>query len=169
MIEFTGLIKKFSDGLNFIAKWISIIYIFLVTVLVLSGVFLRAMGQSLSWSEELARWLLVGIAFVSSSVALKQGSHVGITIIVKKLPFKIKKYVIQLANLMILVFLAYGFWLSFLAARFTSQQMGDVIGLSMIYVKMHIPISFLIMIIHVIYYIFAIIDNESPEDFLVSK
>lgn len=158
-----------SDRVNRVAEWISIVYAFLVTVLVLGSVFMRMAGRAPSWSEELARWLLIGIAFISSSIALKRGSNIGITALIKAVPYKVLlKVIIQISNLLVLIFLVYMFWFGLDAAIKAADQTGDIIPVSAIYVKLHIPAGALMMIIHVLYCSAGIFTNEDPKKFLLS-
>lgn len=159
-----------SERVDRVAIYISIVYAFLVTVLVLGSVFLRMAGNAPTWSEELARWLLVGIAFISSSVALKRGSHIGITVLVKSIPFKLPvKIIILLSNVLVLIFLAFMFWFGLDAAIKAADQSGDIIPISVIYVKLHIPLGAMMMAIHVLYCTVGIFTNEDPKIFLLSQ
>jgi len=159
-----------SDKVDRLAIWISILYAFIVTVLVLGSVFLRMAGSAPSWSEEMARWLLVGIAFISSSVALKRGAHIGITSLVKSLPYSLLvKIIIQASNVLVLVFLVYMFWFGLDAALKAVDQTGDIIPVSVVFVKLQIPIGALMMITHVLYCIAGIFTEDDPKTFLLSQ
>lgn len=51
----------------------------LMAAVVIIQVFFRfVMNNSLSWSEEAARYLQVWITFVGSSIALRRGAHIGV-------------------------------------------------------------------------------------------
>jgi len=170
MTKIVDFLKILSDWVDRVAMWISILYAFLVTVLVLGSVFLRMAGRAPSWTEELARWLLIGIAFVSSSVALKRGGHIGITALVKNIPFRpLVKGIIQLSNILVLIFLGYVFWFGMDAAIEALPQTGDIIPVSAIYVKLHIPLGVLMMMAHVLYYAAAVMTNDDPTRFLLSQ
>jgi len=170
MTKVVDLLKILSDWADRLATWISILYAFLVTVLVLSSVFLRMAGRAPSWTEELARWLLIGIAFVSSSIALKRGGHIGITALVKSIPYTpLVKGIIQLSNILVLIFLGYVFWFGMDAAIEALPQTGDIIPVSAIYVKVHIPLGGLMMIVHVLYYAAGVMTSDDPKQFLLSQ
>ena len=169
MSKLMSWLGNVSDRVDRVAVWISIVYAFLVTVLVLGSVFLRMAGRAPSWSEELARWLLIGIAFISSSIALKRGSHIGITALVKTIPYKTPlKIIILASNLLVLIFLAYMFWFGLDAAVKAADQTGDIIPVSALYVKLHIPVGALMMMIHVLYCSVGIFTNDDPKKFLLS-
>ena len=170
MTKVVDILKILSDRVDRFATWMSILYAFLVTVIVLGSVFLRMAGRAPSWSEEFARWLLIGIAFVSSSIALKRGGHIGITALVKSIPYKsLLKVIIQFSNLLVLIFLLYVFWFGLDAAIKAVDQTGDIIPLSVIYVKLHIPLGVLLMIIHVLYYSAGVMISDDPKKFLLSQ
>ncbi len=170
MTKVVAFLKNLSDRVDRLATWISILYAFLVTIIVLGSVFLRMAGRAPSWSEEFARWLLIGIAFVSSSIALKRGGHIGITALVKSIPYTpLVKGIIQLSNILVLLFLGYAFWFGMDAAIQALPQTGDIIPVSAIYVKLHIPLGVLMMMVHVLYYIAGIMKSDDPTQFLLSQ
>jgi TRAP-type C4-dicarboxylate transport system permease small subunit len=170
MTKVADILKTISDRVDRLAMWISILYAFLVTVIVLGSVFLRMAGRAPSWTEELARWLLIGIAFVSSSIALKRGGHIGITALVKIIPYApLVKGVIQISNILVLLFLGYAFWFGMDAAIQALPQTGDIIPVSAIYVKLHIPLGVLMMMVHVLYYAAGIMKSDDPTQFLLSQ
>lgn len=170
MEKWTVRFRQLSDGVNRVATWLSILYAFLVTVVVLSSVFLRMAGRAPSWSEEFARWLIVGIAFVSASVALKRGMHIGITAIVRSIRNRwVLTAFVQLTNFMVLIFLGYLFWFGLDAALQAIDQTGDIIPISVFFVKLHIPLGALMMITHLLYYITGVMSCEEPQGFLLSQ
>lgn len=170
MTKVVDMLKILSDRVDRLATWISMLYAFLVTVIVLGSVFLRMAGRAPSWSEEFARWLLIGIAFVSSSIALKRGGHIGITALVKSIPYTpLVKGIIQLSNILVLLFLGYVFWFGLDAAIQALEQTGDIIPVSAIYVKLHIPLGALMMIVHVLYYSAGVMTSDDPKRFLLSQ
>lgn len=163
-------LKRISDIVNQAAMWLSILYAFLVTVLVLSSVFLRMAGRAPSWSEEFARWIIIAIAFVSASIALKRGMHIGITVIVRTISNTLLlKVIIEASNILALIFLGYVFWFGLDAAIKAIDQMGDIIPVSIMYAKLHVPFGALLMMIHVLYYTVAVIHSMDPKEFLLSQ
>ncbi len=170
MTKVLSWLELASNRVDRIAVWISILYAFLVTVTVLASVFLRMAGNAPTWSEEFARWLLVGIAFISASAALKRGSHIGITALVKSIPsLPLVRAIILVSNLLVLTFLVFMFWFGLDAALKAVDQTGDIIPLSVVYVKLHIPLGALMMIIHVLYATAGLFTKDDPREFLLSQ
>jgi len=165
LFKATIISKKISDAVEKIGYLMCGIYAGLIFVLVFSGVILRVMGLSLSWSEELSRWMLISIAFISSSVALKKGQHVGVSVIIHSVPKYICKIFIIITDVIIIFFVSICMYYSFLVAIQAANQLGDIIQISMIYVKLHLPIGFLFMLIHSVYHLLAVIQTDDPHKF----
>lgn len=170
MEKITALLEKLSNQVDKAAICLSVLYAFVSTVVVLSSVFLRMVGHAPSWSEEFARWLIIAIAFVSSSVALKKGMHIGITSLIKRIKNRyLTILLIQITNLSVLFFLVLLFWTGFDAAIKAVDQTGDIIPISVVYVKLHLPLGALMMAVHIVYYIFGVMCCDEPKKFLLSQ
>ena len=77
-----------------------------MTVVVLLGVLFRYVLQSpLSWSEEVARYLMIWAASLAISIGIMRREHLGITFVTSRIPNSAQKYVAVLVNLAVLWFL----------------------------------------------------------------
>lgn len=77
-----------------------------MTVIVILGVFFRYVLQSpLSWSEEVARYLMIWAASLAISVGIMRREHLGITFLISRIPPSAQKWVALLVNLAVLWFL----------------------------------------------------------------
>ena len=144
------ILSRTSKFLDRIAIVLMTTYMAVVTVLVIISVFFRFIGKALSWSEELSRWLLIGIAYIGASCALKRKGLIGITGVVMKLPYKPRTIVYVLGNIITLVLLYYMIRYGFEVAIDGISQTGAVILVPMIYVKMNLPLGALIMLVHIL-------------------
>jgi hypothetical protein len=61
------------------------------------------------------------------------------------------------------------FWFGLDAAIKAVDQTGDIIPVSVIFVKLHVPIGALMMMIHVLFYSAGIFTNDDPEKFMLSQ
>ena len=58
-----------------------------MTIVVLLGVFFRyVLQQPLSWSEEVARYLMIWAASLAVSIGIMRKEHLGITFLISRLP-----------------------------------------------------------------------------------
>jgi TRAP-type C4-dicarboxylate transport system permease small subunit len=81
------MIETLSRESNRLAEWAMALLICAMTLLVgaqIAGRFL--FGYSIFWSDELARFLLVWIAFLGMTVGVRRGAHPGVDSLVRALP-----------------------------------------------------------------------------------
>ena len=76
---------------NSLENYLLALFMAAIVVIVFLQVVFRQLGQSLSWSEELTRYLLVWITLIGASQGVKRASHVGVEAFVLLLPPKAKK------------------------------------------------------------------------------
>jgi len=136
---------------NYLAKITIVIVIILTAIMVLTvliGVFFRYVLQnSLSWSEELARYLMIWAALLSISIGIKYKDHVGIQLVIKKIPIRYAKIVIFLVNCIILFFLGVLTYKGMFLAVKGIPQLSLGLEISMIWALLSIPVSGIFAII----------------------
>lgn len=98
-----GKMKKIIDILNKIEEWFLIILMCAISVVVIMQVIWRKAGASLSWSEELARYLMVWISFVGASYGFRFGVHIGVEAFKTWLPYRIERIIDLIADVVIVV------------------------------------------------------------------
>lgn len=79
-------------------------------VLFLQVVMRKVFNNSLSWSEELARYLFIWMVFIGISYGAKQMKHLKIDVFLKIFPKKVRPYIIIFADVIVLVFAAIVFY-----------------------------------------------------------
>ena len=144
-------LEKASNGAFFLGKWLTFIYITAVTVLSILGVFFRSAGSALTWNEELMRWLLVSLAYIGASVGMRTKNHIGIEFFLTRMKVSVQRILIIVGYAAIIVFLlivlVYGFQVALSARR----QLGSIVRIPMIYVKMNLPLGSLFMLTHILF------------------
>ena len=87
---------------------LEIVLVFLLvamTLTVFSQVIARYIFEApLSWSEELARFILIWLSMLSAAYAFKTKSHFALTILVNKLPEKHQKITSFCVNMLVAIF-----------------------------------------------------------------
>jgi len=137
-------------------KWVLFLITGAMTTSVLLGVLFRyVLKAPLPWSEEMARYLMVWGASLGASIAFREGSHVGVTILKERLNEKIQKAVVILTQMAIMGFMVtlsvYGFILVYKVMEQSSPAME--IPMAWPYLAIPIGCSFiffeaLVMFIH---------------------
>lgn len=115
-------------------------------VVVLYAVFMRyVLNMAPKWSDEIARYLMVWLALLSFSVALKEKRHIGLTLGIQAIPFKIRPYFYLLIDLVVLYFCFFISYQGVKIAKFVSLQRSPSVYIPMWIPYLSIPIGFFLM------------------------
>ena len=104
--------KKVLHWLNENAEmYICIVLLGLFSVILFIQVVARyVFNNSLSWSEELARYLFIWLVFIGISYGAKQMKHLRIDVFLQIFPKKIRPYILILSDIIVLAFAAVVFY-----------------------------------------------------------
>jgi TRAP-type C4-dicarboxylate transport system permease small subunit len=142
------ILDKISRAFGKFATLLACVILIAVFMVISAGIVCRFTGLRLSWTEELARWGLISLCYVGASAALRNRQHVGVNIVVNALPHKLAKIAVGFAYLTCMVIVVYFFFNSGEAALKASRIRGDIIPISLKYVKLLLPMSFFMMFFH---------------------
>jgi TRAP-type C4-dicarboxylate transport system permease small subunit len=70
------------------------------------------LNDSIAWTEEIARYLLMAVGFVGSALAARRGSHIAIEIFANALPEAARRWWLALVGLVSVAFFAALTWLA---------------------------------------------------------
>ncbi|MBW1752626.1 MAG: TRAP transporter small permease [Deltaproteobacteria bacterium] len=142
-----GISRRLNQAMKFLAGFL----IAAMTILVfLQVVFRYLLDAPLDWSEEMASFAFVWMALLGASVGLRNDEHPRLDIFYQVFPDWVKKLSGLLINLAILFMLVvlFIFGLKFTIAM--QMQRTAALGYSVSYVYVVLPISAVIMFIHVL-------------------
>lgn len=155
-------LDSFADILVTITMYVVMFLTALMVVTVLTGVLFRyVIRDPLGWTEELARYLMIWAALLAVSVGIRKREHVGIQLLVKKLPLKLGRVIILLVNIMVMIFLLVLTIRGYAMAVKGFRQLSLALGISMFWPLMAIPISGALAIIQ---QLILIIDIFNPDN-----
>jgi len=144
-----SVLEKLSVTIN---RWIEYLLFglgFTMTVVVAVQVLFRyGFNQSLFWSEELARYLLVWLSFLGASAAYRRKVHPGIDILQAKFPGALQKISIITVHVASLILFAVMIFFGYRFAYFVRLQISPALYLPKWIVFSIIPISGTILMIH---------------------
>lgn len=123
-----------------------------MVVLVSLSVTLRYVFRTgVTWSEEFVRYAYIWLIFLGSVTAIKLKAHIGLELVVERLPLKIKIIVMCLGDLLVMFFLViqtvYGFSLILKAGGTPSAIMRIPMG----WIYIIFPLSGVLMMIEMIH------------------
>lgn len=94
---------------------------------VLLQVFTRyVLNNSLGWTEEIARYLLIGVTFVGSVMAMRKGTHISVEALLKYLPARARHWTLVLIDAVVALFCIFLAWTSAKLAERTNQFMVSI-------------------------------------------
>jgi TRAP-type C4-dicarboxylate transport system permease small subunit len=137
---------------RFLNRWIEYLLFglgFSMAVIVAVQVFFRyVLNQSLFWSEELARFMLVWLTFLGASVAYYRGVHPGIDMLFTRLSAGWQRVVAVIVHLICIAFfgvmIVYGIQFSY----FVRLQISPALYLPKWIIFAVIPVSGAILLVH---------------------
>jgi TRAP-type C4-dicarboxylate transport system permease small subunit len=160
-----SVLDKLSFAIN---SWIEYLLFGLgltMTVVVAVQVFFRyVLNQSLFWSEELARYLLVWLSFLGASVAYRRKAHPGIDILQAKMPGGLQKISTSIVHLASMALFAVMIFFGCRFAYFVRLQISPALYLPKWIVFSIVPISGCILMIHGISFLLQELAGEHRGD-----
>ncbi len=96
----------------------------MTAVIVISVFYRYVLNLPLSWTDEIARIMIVWLSFVGGYMALREGKHIGFDLVVKKLSAPVRAAVEVIGQAAVLVFLLVVVWQGFIfAGKFLDTPM----------------------------------------------
>jgi TRAP-type C4-dicarboxylate transport system permease small subunit len=149
MNEFINNYLKLMDLLDVLVRKLLIVLSGLMTVVIILQVVCRyVLKNPLAWTEELARYLMIWMAFIGSSCVIKKWDNIYVDAFINMFKKKPKKVMFLVQKFVILGLLFYSFYLCITVfPRVSVFQRMPVMGLSMLWAQSSMVVGFLFMIL----------------------
>ncbi len=145
------MLKRFNDKLTTIEEYIGLICLVIMLATILLQVVVRSFANhSFSWTEELARYLMIISIGFGIAVGVSQRAHVGIQAIVDKLPTGVHKIIIVLTDAIscaIFLFMSVVSW-QLVQIAMQSMQLTPALRFPIYFVYLGMFIPFLLCALH---------------------
>ena len=87
--------------------WIAVLLFWALAGVVFTQFFTRyALNNSAAWTEEIARYLLIGVVFVGASIGVAKNNHIQVDLLYRYLPAPLGRGLAVLVDLLRIAFLA---------------------------------------------------------------
>ncbi len=141
--------KAFNNILSKIEQYFIGILLLVIALLLFVNVVLRFFGSSIVWSEELARYAIVWLTFIGSSVCIYKGAHIGVDAIMNLLSDKGKKILLLSTILLSIIFTILFTYLSIVITKgvYTNNQVSATLKIPMVYVYGAMPVGGVLMLL----------------------
>lgn len=143
--RYSSHVSRVSEQL---VRYVLVGMVAVMTLIIIVQVFLRYLFlYSLSWSEEVARYLMIWVSFLGASLALKYGLHIGVEFVVSRLSSRTKRWVSLVAKISMFVFLLYFTVGGFRVSWSVRDQDSPALLFSMFYAYVSAPVGGVFMMI----------------------
>ncbi len=146
-----GGIDRASHTLNLGAElllWALVALTIIVTFV--QVVFRYGLESSLSWSEELARYLFVWIIFIGTSVVTRRRQHIFVEVLVAQLPTALRRWTDVLSTIFSIIFFVVFAYVGCLLMLNAWDQYSTALDIRITYVYAAAPIGAALSVVHLL-------------------
>ena len=152
---------RFAEISNIVAKWICVVTCVLLIIDVVIEVLMRfVFVKPMVYGEQLACYLMIWMSMVAASLALRQGGHMALDIVQKKVPKQVRTVLVIVSHVCVMFFLVVMTWYGFKHCWAVRMQRSPVVfNISMALPYLAIPVGGVFMIIQ---HIEVILNGNHP-------
>jgi len=155
-------LRNFIDRINKYLQWGLIVSITTMLFAIFSQVIFRyVLHHSLTFSEELARYLFVYTVFFGTAVVARENSHIVMGVLTQKLKGRVAKYTKITAYICTLLFVIILFFQGLKMMILTSYQLSPALRIPMSYVYFAIPAASFVMFCNILILIIDTLKSDS--------
>ena len=140
-------VEVVNRGLLASCRWGVVLLVAAITVIVALGVFFRfVLNNSLPWTEEVAKFVMVWLAFIGAPVVLKEGGHIAIDFIPTRLPSPLGHLLLMVIQVVVMVVLGVLVYQGWALAWNALPQIAATVEISLFYIFLAVPIGSAMML-----------------------
>lgn len=147
-MAFPKAINKVSDLVDKVCCIIVVVLLAGMVLVTSAQIICRVFFSALSWSEEVARYLLVWSTFIGAGCVYKKGGHISVLIVQELLPTKLRKLVRTLVHVLCGVFFLLAVYYGFKYMGKQGTQLSAALRIPMSLMYMAIPVGSSVMLLH---------------------
>jgi len=134
-----------------VEDWIAFAFFWALALVVFLQFFTRyVLNDSLAWTEEIARYLLIGVAFVGAVTATRKNTHIHVEFFYVYLPRGVALVLSAAVDLVRIAFFAYATWLAWKVAAIMQTQRMVVIDWPLSWVYYPVVLGFAAMTVRAV-------------------
>ena len=123
-----------------------------------------AFHNSITWSEELGKFVFVWMSFIGLAVAIRQNKHVALDLLLRKVNPQIKRIISILNNILLIVLAIAIIWSGLKMIGLPGRQFTPALQIPMTYIYYVIPASGILMLYYVVQLLFKAMKSGGEEE-----
>ena len=156
-------LNKLSDVVNTVAEYFCAIALGVMSIVVFAQVVFRLTSGSLPWSEELARYLMIYMVYVGTSIGIKRNSHIAVEVIMDRSPAKAQKVVEVLVDQLMMAAFGILCYYGMKIVNITMMQKSPAMQIKMGYIYLSMVLGGALMLLHCLNNMINTITGYKPE------
>ncbi len=138
----TGLLLRVNTALLLVCKYLVILLVAIIAEILIASVFFRyGLNNSLSWAEELSKYLMVWLTFLGAPIALRHFGHINIDLLISILPARVEQFMYLIVSLVVAFTMGIVLWKGWVFTEVGARQIASTFNLSMLYLYIAVPIG----------------------------
>lgn len=143
--------EKLENAFVELNKWALILLLGAMSVIVFANVALRyTTNLSITWAEEVARYMMVWMTFLGAGLTLRYGGHVAITNAMEAMPTAAQRALRAFIVAALLGFFLVMVWVGYGYAMRMRFQLTPATRIPFAYVYAAIPVGFALLAVHLL-------------------
>ncbi len=149
-MKLVNAIHKLSDLLNWVSGLLCVVLITAMVLVTGAQILCRVFVDSLTWSEELTRYLMIWATFLGTSVVYKHSGHINVSILQDHVPPMTQKLLKLLVHLVCGAVCAVAVCYGFKYMKMQGTQLSAALRVPMRLMYLAIPVGCLLTEVHVV-------------------
>mgnify|MGYP001578017471 CR=1 FL=1 len=143
--------RRVADALAALTKATVALAMGAMAAIISGEVFFRyVLNSSLYFSEELSRFCFIWAGFLGASLALREGGHIGVTVLVDRLPPAVQRWLLFVARALVLVLLLVVIVTGASVLPDQWAQQTSTLGFSVFWFYLAVPVGALLMAVQLV-------------------
>ena len=143
-------LQRISEQVNILMEKLLLLAGVAIAIILFIQVLARYLGSSLSWSEEVGRYLLITITFLGATVAYKRANFIGLAGFGARLGPFIEQAIVRLLQVLTLACFGLITWFGALYTLNSWEQTSTAVQMPMSIPLSVIPLSGVVFLLHVL-------------------
>lgn len=162
-MAFVQAYHKLCKWADWISEHICLVMLLLMVLLTGAQIICRVFFQALSWSEELARYLLVWSSIIGASCVYRRSGHISVNVVQDLFPDTVKHILKIVVHLICCVFFAMMIYFGSIYMVKMSAQLSPAMRLPMGYMYAVVPVGGILMLLQAVDAILGLLFDKPAE------
>lgn len=115
-----------------IEDFVSLVIFWVLGIVVFAQFFSRyVLNDSIAWTEEIARYFLIAVAFAGAPIAVRKNTHIHVEFFYRFINRSLARILSTLVDLIRIVFFSYASWISFKIIKIMKSQYMTAVNVPM--------------------------------------